>query len=59
MGATLVEKIFSSRCGKEIEAGDVVMAAVDRAMIHDITGPLAVKKFGDMNGTAVFEPRES
>lgn len=56
MGATLVEKIFSSRCGKEIEAGDVVMAAVDRAMIHDITGPLAVQKFREMNGTEVFDP---
>lgn len=56
MGATLVEKIFSSRCGKEIEAGDVVMAAVDRAMIHDITGPLAVQKFHEMNGNVVFDP---
>ncbi|MDD3111083.1 MAG: 3-isopropylmalate dehydratase large subunit [Methanofollis liminatans] len=56
MGATLVEKIFSSRCGKEIEAGDVVMAAVDQAMIHDITGPLAVQKFREMNGNVVFDP---
>ncbi|MDD4254142.1 MAG: 3-isopropylmalate dehydratase large subunit [Methanofollis sp.] len=56
MGATLVEKIFSSRCGKEIEAGDVVMAAVDRAMIHDITGPLAIQKFREMGGERVFDP---
>jgi 3-isopropylmalate/(R)-2-methylmalate dehydratase large subunit len=56
MGATLVEKIFSSRCGREIEAGDVVMAAVDRAMIHDITGPLAIQKFREMGGEQVFDP---
>ncbi|TAJ44802.1 3-isopropylmalate dehydratase large subunit [Methanofollis fontis] len=56
MGATLVEKVFSSRCGKEICAGDVVMADVDRAMIHDITGPLAVQKFREMGGERVFDP---
>jgi len=56
MQQTLVEKIFSSRCGKEICAGDVVMAAVDQAMIHDITGPLAVQKFREMDGKQVFDP---
>ncbi|MDK2975506.1 MAG: 3-isopropylmalate/(R)-2-methylmalate dehydratase large subunit [Methanofollis sp.] len=56
MEQTLVEKIFSSHCGKEICAGDVVMAVVDLAMIHDITGPLAVQKFREMNGKQVFDP---
>ncbi|MBP2145512.1 3-isopropylmalate/(R)-2-methylmalate dehydratase large subunit [Methanofollis sp. W23] len=56
MGATLVEKIFSSRCGREVQAGEVVMASVDRAMIHDITGPLAVRVFREMGGEEVFDP---
>ncbi|MDD3621089.1 MAG: 3-isopropylmalate dehydratase large subunit [Methanofollis sp.] len=56
MGATLVEKIFSSRCGREVQAGEVVMAPVDRAMIHDITGPLAVRVFREMGGDEVFDP---
>jgi 3-isopropylmalate/(R)-2-methylmalate dehydratase large subunit len=57
MGATIVEKIFSSRCKRPIAAGDVVMAPIDRAMIHDITGPLAIEKFREMGGTKVFLPQ--
>ncbi|MDI6718476.1 MAG: 3-isopropylmalate dehydratase large subunit [Methanomicrobiales archaeon] len=56
MGATVVEKIFSKKCGREIHAGEVVMAPVDRAMIHDITGPLAIQKFREMGGDRVFDP---
>jgi 3-isopropylmalate/(R)-2-methylmalate dehydratase large subunit len=32
------------------------MAPVDAAMIHDITGPLAIRKFYEMNGERVFDP---
>jgi 3-isopropylmalate/(R)-2-methylmalate dehydratase large subunit len=58
MGATVVEKIFSSRCGRTVRAGEVVMAPVDGAMIHDITGPLAIRNFFQMGGTRVFDPRK-
>jgi len=57
MGATITEKIFSGKCGNAIRAGDVVMAPVDGAMIHDITGPLAIQKFYEMGGGRVFNPR--
>ena len=57
MGATIVEKIFSGKCSTEIRAGDVVMAPVDGAMIHDITGPLAIQKFYEMGGEKVFDRR--
>jgi len=56
MGATIAEKIFSQKCGRNITAGDVVMAPVDAAMIHDITGPLAIRKFREMGGKKVFDP---
>ncbi len=56
MAATLVEKIFSRRCGHPVRAGEVIMAPVDAAMIHDITGPLAVQKFREMGGKKVFDP---
>jgi 3-isopropylmalate/(R)-2-methylmalate dehydratase large subunit len=56
MGATIVEKIFSRKCGRDIRAGEVVMAPVDGAMIHDITGPLAIRKFYEMGGVRVFNP---
>jgi 3-isopropylmalate/(R)-2-methylmalate dehydratase large subunit len=57
MGATITEKIFSGKCQRDIRAGSVVMAPVDGAMIHDITGPLAIQKFYDMGGDHVFDPK--
>ncbi|NLM29036.1 MAG: 3-isopropylmalate dehydratase large subunit [Methanomicrobiales archaeon] len=56
MAATIAEKIFSQTCGRAVHAGDVVMAPVDAAMVHDITGPLAVRVFRDMGGEQVFDP---
>jgi 3-isopropylmalate/(R)-2-methylmalate dehydratase large subunit len=56
MAQTIVEKIFSRRCKKEVSAGEVVMAPVDGAMMHDITGPLAIEKFYEMGGSQVFDP---
>lgn len=56
MGKTIVEKIFSGKCGREMQAGEVVMAPIDGAMIHDITGPLAIRKFYEMSGSKVFDP---
>jgi 3-isopropylmalate/(R)-2-methylmalate dehydratase large subunit len=58
MGATIVEKIFSRKCGKDVRAGEVVMAPIDGAMIHDITGPLAIQKFYEMGGKKVFDPKD-
>ncbi|MDR0768057.1 MAG: 3-isopropylmalate dehydratase large subunit [Methanosarcinales archaeon] len=42
---TLAEKIFSKAAGRPVSAGEFVIANIDRAMTHDITGPLAVKGF--------------
>ncbi|MDD1729661.1 MAG: 3-isopropylmalate dehydratase large subunit [Methanospirillum sp.] len=58
MDQTIVEKIFSRRCNKDVVAGEVVMAPVDGAMMHDITGPLAIEKFYEMGGTRVFDPKK-
>ncbi|MDD2756688.1 MAG: 3-isopropylmalate dehydratase large subunit, partial [Methanothrix sp.] len=49
-GQTLSEKIFSKAAAKEAHAGEFVMADIDGAMIHDITGPLAVKGFYEIAG---------
>lgn len=56
MGATIVEKIFSMKCNMDVCAGEVVMAPIDNAMIHDITGPLAIRKFYEMGGKKVHCP---
>jgi len=42
---TLSEKIFSKASGFFVKAGEFVVANIDLAMTHDITGPLAVKGF--------------
>ncbi len=57
-GYTLSEKIFSRASKKEVKAGEFVMADIDRAMVHDITGPLAVKGFREIAGedAAVWDP---
>ena len=50
MGMTIVEKILAKASGKkEVSPGDIVMANIDVAMAHDITGPLTVntlKEYG-------------
>jgi len=42
---TLTEEIFSRRLGRTVHAGDTVVAGVDVAMAHDVTGPLAIEAF--------------
>lgn len=57
-GQTLSEKIFSRAAKKDARAGEFVMAGIDCAMIHDITGPLAVKGFHEIAGrdARVWDP---
>jgi homoaconitase/3-isopropylmalate dehydratase large subunit len=45
MMGTLTEEIFSRRLGRCVHAGDTVIAEVDCAMAHDVTGPLAIDAF--------------
>lgn len=45
---TLTEKIFSKAADKKVKAGDFVLANIDCAMTHDITGPLAVEGFREI-----------
>jgi 3-isopropylmalate/(R)-2-methylmalate dehydratase large subunit len=45
MERTISEKIFSKASGRDVKAGEFVLANIDRAMTHDITGPLAVQGF--------------
>ena len=42
---TLTEELFSRRLGRAVHAGDTVIADVDVAMAHDVTGPLAIDAF--------------
>ncbi len=47
---TIAEKIFSLKSGKDVKAGDFVLARIDRAMVHDITAPLAIKALERITG---------
>ncbi|MDI6903105.1 MAG: 3-isopropylmalate dehydratase large subunit [Methanocellales archaeon] len=42
---TVSEKIFSRAVGRVVKAGEFLFVDVDRAMVNDITGPLAIKGF--------------
>lgn len=46
MGKTLTEKIFSGVVGRDVTAGETVLAEVDWIMSHDTTTPLAIEAFG-------------
>ena len=55
--STIAEKILSRASGKgQAEAGDIVMADIDIAMIHDLTGPLAVESFNKIGTQKVWDP---
>ena len=54
---TIAEKILARASGKgEVEAGEIVMADIDIAMIHDLTGPLAVESFNKIGTEKVWDP---
>lgn len=52
---TLVEEIISNRIGRQVSAGDTVVAPVDCALAHDVTGPLAIEAFERM-GMPLHDP---
>jgi 3-isopropylmalate/(R)-2-methylmalate dehydratase large subunit len=57
MGQTIVEKIISSHAGKDVYAGELVIARVDTAMASDTTAPLAIKAFRSMGGKSVWDAK--
>lgn len=57
MGKTLTEKIFSEHTGKEVKAGEIVLASVDIAMAQDGTGPLMIKEFQELGFKEVKVPK--
>jgi 3-isopropylmalate/(R)-2-methylmalate dehydratase large subunit len=44
MGRTMAEKIIGEHAGKEVRAGDIVVASVDVCLTQDGTGPLAIRQ---------------
>lgn len=53
---TMSEKILAKSAGKDkVEAGDIVIANIDIAMTHDLTGPLSVKSFEMIGAEKVWD----
>jgi len=54
--STMSEKILAKASGNtNVEAGDIVIANIDIAMVHDLTGPLSVESFEKINNGKVWD----
>ncbi|MGB4612281.1 MAG: aconitase family protein, partial [Methanothermobacter thermautotrophicus] len=59
MSMTVSEKILARASGKDrVEAGEIVMADIDVAMTHDLTGPLSVESFRAIGEDRVWDPEK-
>jgi len=52
---TIAEEIFSRKLGREIQAGEIVLAEVDFIMSHDSTTALAIEAWKEI-GKPLFDP---
>jgi 3-isopropylmalate/(R)-2-methylmalate dehydratase large subunit len=51
----ILEKILADASGKQhVSPGEIVEANIDAAMIHDLTGPLAIKSFREIGAKKVW-----
>jgi len=57
MSMTMSEKILAKASGQEkVEAGEIIMADIDIAMVHDLTGPLTLQSLEQINTDKVWDP---
>ena len=55
--ATMSEKILANASNNDkISAGDIIIANIDVAMTHDLTGPLSVESFEKIGAKKVWDP---
>ncbi len=45
---TIAEKIFSEKCGREVSAGEIVVAEIDQIALQDGTAPLSIRKIMEL-----------
>lgn len=59
MSMTMTEKIMARASGKpRVNAGEIIMADIDVAMTHDLTGPLSVESFKKIGVEKVWDPEK-
>ena len=59
MGQTIAEKIISAHVGKDVKAGELVIARVDVAAVQDGTGPLTVQEFKKLGKDKLANPERT
>ena len=59
MKKTLAEKILSQKSGNDVAAGDIAVAKVDLAFVHDTTGPLTLREFIKLGFKDLKNPRKT
>ena len=57
MGKTIAEKILSEHSHTDAKAGQIVVADVDFVMVNDVTGPIAFRKYDEINNGKIFKER--
>ena len=56
MGMTMTQKILAAHAGLEsVEAGQLILASLDRVLGNDITSPVAIKEFEKIGAGKVFD----
>lgn len=56
---TMTQKILAQKAGKkEVRAGELIEAAIDRALGNDVTAPPAIDEFEKLGKLAVWDPEK-
>jgi 3-isopropylmalate/(R)-2-methylmalate dehydratase large subunit len=56
---TIAEKVLARASGrKQVASGEIVEAAIDVAMTHDIEGPMVVQGFRKLGAKRVWDPKK-
>ncbi len=56
MGMTMTQKILAAHAGLDsVEAGDLILAKLDRVLGNDITSPVAIREFNRLGTDEVFD----
>ncbi|MEW6547580.1 MAG: 3-isopropylmalate dehydratase large subunit [Bacillota bacterium] len=59
MPRTLAEKILGDRVGRPVRAGEFAVVPVDLVLMHDGTGPLAVRQFEALGMAGLHRPEKT